>query len=131
MSTKIDAVHVCTIEDVGMRLTGEDAGEFIDAINKYLAIFARPTKPTADIESSSLVGNKCLKCDATLNGMFGSFRWGMAHGEGTCSRCGWPCRAYHGPKLGDDDIFDRPMKIVLQYHPKYVTENNPDDGDEG
>lgn len=38
----------------------------------------------------------CPCCLATLGGFLtGSFEWGIVHGEGSCSACGWPVKAYH------------------------------------
>lgn len=48
----------------------------------------------------------CPCCLATLGGFLtGSFEWGLVHGEGSCSACGWPVKAYHRLYLderGDD-----------------------------
>jgi hypothetical protein len=48
----------------------------------------------------------CPCCLATLGGFLtGSFEWGLVHGEGSCSACGWPVAAYHRLYLderGDD-----------------------------
>lgn len=48
------------------------------------------------------------------------FRWGIAHGEGFCSNCGYPARAYHfnvGPI--------KRLPIILQYHPEDLKEWEP------
>ena len=79
------------------------------AMDAYLAAFLPP-------------GN-CICCGAQqgstrdsemLDALLGraKFRWGLANGEGACSGCGWPARAYHrdfGP-VGF-------MSVILQYHP--------------
>jgi hypothetical protein len=70
----------------------------------------------------------CVRCGATLGGnetnmlaMFlGTFRWGLAHGEGTCSRCGYPARALHEIELGDCGKMSLPR--ILQYHPDTLEE---------
>lgn len=61
----------------------------------------------------------CLCCGAKQGGdMVASvlgiarFRWGLAHGEGYCSDCGYPGRAYHynvGPL--------KRLEAIFQYHP--------------
>ncbi len=119
-------IDVCTISDLGIEITGEDAQPLIDAINSYLEIFAKPVKSERG-SSFLLGGRKCLKCDALLDGVMGSFQWGMANGEGTCSNCGWPARAYHNPKDDEGNIFNRPLERILQYHPSSVTTKETDD----
>ena len=34
-----------------------------------------------------LLENKCPRCGCDLSGLFGSFRWELAHGKGYCSDC--------------------------------------------
>jgi hypothetical protein len=34
-----------------------------------------------------LLENNCPACGAPLGGLFGSFEWGIRHGEGDCSEC--------------------------------------------
>ncbi|MBT7243677.1 MAG: hypothetical protein HN879_09695 [Flavobacteriaceae bacterium] len=107
----------CTPDDLGMKITGEDAGPFIAAMEEYLLLFAKPTK-------------HCLKCEAYLTGMLGSFTWGLANGEGTCSDCGYPARAHHYPKLPDGTGLmegDQPIQLILQYHPDHVTSGDSDE----
>jgi hypothetical protein len=39
-------------------------------------------------EQAWLMENKCPACSSDLLGLFGSFKWGIAHGVGECSNCG-------------------------------------------
>lgn len=39
--------------------------------------------------------DKCPECNIDLSGIFGSFEWGIVHGEGNCSACGTAFRLYH------------------------------------
>ena len=111
--------EVCTIDDLGIELTGEDAPPLIETLNEYFSLFAKPVRQ--DKPGDMLFGNlNCFKCGEALNGMLGTFQWGMRSGEGTCSKCGWPCRAHHLPKDDDGAIFDRCLEIILQYHPDHV-----------
>ena len=111
---------VCTIEDMPFTVSGQDAQKVTDIVNNYLKDFAKPKK--SDAADNLIQGNtKCLMCDAILGGVLGSFRWGIAHGEGICSNCGYPCRAYHRPQLDGEDMFDRAIPIILQYHPKHIS----------
>ena len=127
MKTSHADTEVCTISDIGIEITGSDAPPFVRpgtkaaglvaAINDYLSIFAKPVRRKG---GASFLGKfECLNCGEPLGGMLSHFRWGIVHGEGECS-CGWPCRAYHRPKDDDGEIFDRPLEIILQYHPSGV-----------
>lgn len=122
--TKI--VEVCTMVDIGMEIKGKDAPPIIAAINRYLEAFAKPIRKEG---GGFLVGGlECLSCGRALNGALGTFEWGIASGEGTCSNCNWPARAHHRPKDEDGDmIFDRALEIILQYHPNHVTTTKEDD----
>lgn len=120
MNQTAEAINVCTIADVGLEITGADAPSLIEAINAYLSFFAKPVVGGSD--GGFLFGKqKCLKCGKTLGGLLGSFQWGLASGEGTCRGCGWPCRIHHCPKDADGNIFVQPLMVILQYHPRHVT----------
>jgi len=34
-----------------------------------------------------ILDEKCPNCGSDLGGLFGSFQWGLAHGNGYCSEC--------------------------------------------
>lgn len=79
------------------------------AMEAYFRRFAKP-----------LEGGLCLSCGEkqgardVMEAFLGvaKFRWGLAHGEGYCSGCGYPARALHyevGP-------INR-LSLILQYHP--------------
>ena len=43
-----------------------------------------------------LLAEQCPVCGMKLSGLFGSFTWGMVHGEGTCGHCNKAAfRYYH------------------------------------
>lgn len=91
-----------------LNIKGELTPEDIQALDKYFSHFVHPD-PTG----------KCLNCglvqDGLMAALLGGFRWGLAHGEGFCSRCQYPARAYHfsvGP-------IER-LNVLLQYHPLEV-----------
>lgn len=118
-------IEHCTITDTGLNLEGEDATRISDAINEYLSAFA---KPSLKEKGNTFTGTaNCLKCGTTLNGALGSFTWGIAHGEGNCGNCGWPCRAYHNPQIDGENIFSSLLPILLQYHPDYVNKRTDDE----
>lgn len=101
--------------------------EIIKALDEYFAPFAQPPGETKDGKFHVKDGHPCLKCGEALTGLAsmligsGGFRWGLAHGEGNCSKCGWPARMYHFIK---DDKGEELMTVrgfLLQYHPDAVT----------
>lgn len=64
----------------------------------------------------------CVCCGAQQGGdvmaaLLGTarFKWGIAHGEGFCSACGYPGRAMHYIGEGKSQI--RLSNCILQYHP--------------
>jgi hypothetical protein len=96
---------------------GADWSDIKSALDAYFATFCSP--------------GVCPKCGSKLGGFLGSFRWGLAYGEGVCTgghtgiECGWPCRAYHFPKDADGkEIFDGAITCLLPYHPDFVEGNS-------
>jgi hypothetical protein len=45
------------------------------------------------LDASSV--SECVECGALLGGLLGAFTWGIIHGQGECSRCGFPYVYYH------------------------------------
>lgn len=126
MSTEstADTKHA-TGEAIGMKFTAHDEAHqhMADALNadldEYLGHFA-------------FDDNKCPGCDRKLSGIFGSFQYGLAWGEGRCCECGWPCRSHHEPKdRNGEAIFTTPVQIVLAYHPEFVTTRPRDENEDG
>lgn len=106
--------------------------EIIEVLDRYFEPFAAlPMKVGEDGEKS--VGEiKCVECGAVQNpGMMGflvgnlGFQWGLAHGEGRCSKCGWPARAMHYVKDPEGHEFVTLRHFVIQYHPDFVTRRVP------
>ena len=62
--------------------------------------------------------SKCVNCGRPQGGfLLGCFRWGIVHGEGACSACGYPGRTLHyavGPI--------KRLSLILQYHPDDLVE---------
>ena len=52
------------------------------------------------------IENKCPKCGKDLDGLFGTFFWGICHGYGNCSECGCEFKYYH--YIGKSEI---PIKM--------------------
>ena len=70
------------------------------------------------------VSKKCIVCGSTLTGLFGSFEWGIAHGEGYCSNCGYPARAYHTVNDREHKPIFEHAAFVLQYHPEVLADRD-------
>lgn len=102
METKI-----ATLENLGVVVDGEDAEWVAPIIDKYLSSFCipkdTPEPDKAHIGGVSIMGWPCVNCEKPLTGLFGHFQWGLAHGEGYCSKCGWPARGCHYITLKRDD----------------------------
>lgn len=72
---------------------------------------------------------KCVCCGEQqggdmIAGLLGKakFRWGLAHGEGFCSECGYPGRALHYIGEGKDEMR---LSLILQYHPEGLSFEQP------
>ena len=127
---------VCDFEDLGLKFevngkvsdpSVENAikhykSEIRKRINEYLKTFVKP------VVSLDKKGNfqfyRCISCDCVLSGLFGTFEWGIAHGEGYCSKCGYPARAFH--KI-DEPGWKMTFSNILQYHPKFLERKVNDD----
>lgn len=107
-----------TCESIGVKITAREpeaeaeAVATIALIDSYLSDFAKPT-------------GKCLKCGVHTAGLMGAFlggmEWDLVHGEMRCRTCRWPGRGYHDIKdEKGESLFDRPLQLVLQYHPSVV-----------
>ncbi len=119
---------VATHETVGLRVKegvtpDEETIALLAAVDSQLAIFAEPIRSRDDGAKGFVFGNEsCLCCGRSLGGMLGTFQWGMCHGEGTCTNCGWPARALHYIKdEKGEELCDGPINMILQYHPSRVS----------
>jgi hypothetical protein len=93
------------ISDLGFEFE-EDALETLRAdVAAYTKKFAKPSE-----------GRPCLACGAS----YGGFTWGLTHGHGHCSNCGWPATLYHYIKDREGkDIAG--ATVLLQVHPDQVS----------
>lgn len=57
---------------------------------------------------------KCLGGDHRI-----WFQWGLAHGSGYCTQCGFPVAMYH--YITDSDGKKHRLEIGLQPHPDYLS----------
>lgn len=106
----------CTPEDIGLEIGAESLPEYVTAVREYFSHFAAPIKEGDGFVSS----NPCLCCGNPQGGMLGYFRWGIAHGHGACSECGWPATVYHFIKDKSGDEICVLRGVLLQAHPNDV-----------
>ena len=88
---------------------GAEVDDQLAQWDTYLAVFAELTDAT------------CLCCGTNLRcvfglGLFGGFEWGLAYGEGHCSRCHYPMRGHHKVE-GLGTIHN----LFLPYHPSALS----------
>lgn len=99
--------------------------EALEAIDEALTGFICPPgmlNGDGEEEESFLTGDlECVCCGRRLDGVIGSFEWGIVNGEGQCCYCGWPYRVYHRPKLGGEEFAT--INVMLAAHPNEVELN--------
>ena len=114
--TKNEA-RACRVEDI-FDVTDSPPADVLDSLNAYFGAFAAPVRRDG--------AQHCLSCDARLGGVaaalgFGAaYQWGLAHGEATCTGCGWPARGMHRVKGADGTEILSLSNFFLAYHPDQV-----------
>jgi hypothetical protein len=106
----------CTPEAIGTF----DEGTPADVRARLTEYFAAFCAPIVTERANLFTGARCL-CGGPLTGMFGTFTYGLAHGEGFCGTCGHPGRADHyiTDAQGGDLLCLR--RFPLLYHPDALT----------
>lgn len=95
-------------------------------LEKYFAPFAALPDPVEKDGKKVAADFLCIGCEMSLTpGLLGwvkggGFTWGLAHGEGTCANCHWPCRAHHYVKHDDGTSVFNLQNFVLAYHPDQI-----------
>ena len=109
---KMNLPHA-TAELVGVSITAKDGSlksatsrdKIIASVNIYLNSF------------TYIEGGRCPSCGRSLTGfLIGTFEWGIAHGEGHCSACGYPCRGFHKMEY-------MTLNCPLPYHPSVLVKS--------
>jgi len=117
---KLEDVPRATADAIGMRLTiNPDYKESDEAKAEQAKAYTELNEYLKDFCSSK----DCPRCGLALRGkgilhaILGGFTWGLANGEGHCTGCNYPCRAYHR-NVGPLEFFE----FVLAYHPSALSE---------
>lgn len=89
----------CEVADLFTVKEGD--ADALRPVAEYFAQFYAPIIPEKG--TSIAFGWRCV-CGEALTGLFGTFTYGLAHGEGRCDACGHPGRADHYVKdaAGED-----------------------------
>lgn len=102
------APRACEPADVGMTFEADAPITLIETCTRYLAQFEAPRDETKD---------RC-ECGSRLTGIFGSFVWGLAHGEGSCSNCGRRARAFHVIRDSEPEPLLQFVRVLLYRVPE-------------
>lgn len=89
----------------------------------YLDDYFRNFLPLTEGGDGMMMGRPC-RCGKPLGGFLGTFTYGIAHGQGRCSACGWPCVSHHYVKNGAGEEILALREFVLQVHPSLVEERS-------
>ena len=104
----------------------------VDALDSYFSIFIDPGEVRNEDGQQICVGcGTVLTPSSAIDQALGlaSFEWAITHGEGRCSKCGYPSRAYHNiSKLEEIDI-EGTLNAIMQYHPDELEIKDDPDGD--
>lgn len=93
----------------------------ITALDAYFSRFvAVPIKPGEDGAKPEVEMQACVGCGKVLTGLLGTWRWGIAHGAGECSACGWPSRGHHFITDAAGEGIATLRYFILQEHPDFV-----------
>lgn len=113
--------RACAVEDLFTHepLTPEQEG-IIQGYRDYLKDFAAPVV----VEGKRF----CHNCGGEFNGLLSTlgltshvaFEWGLTHGEGRCSGCGWPMRGHHYAKTETGEQLFTLRNFPLAYMPEHV-----------
>jgi len=120
---KAKSLPRCTFDALGVKLVPKD-GAAPEQVEKEIT----EIRSWVDIQVARFIPpqKECIGCGRVIAAAnvleafaLATFTYGLAHGEGSCSNCGYPARANHYP-IGDAPglRFDR----VLQYHPDELEE---------
>lgn len=91
----------------------------IKALDGYFSHFAA-VEVKEENGKPEMQPQKCIGCGRLLTGILGTWRWGIAHGVGECSSCGWPSHGHHFIKDEAGEHVATIHNFILQVHPDFV-----------
>ena len=104
-----------------MKASDDTDPAVIRALDEYFRHFvALDIKESPDGGKPDIQTQKCVGCGKDLTGLFGTWRWGIAHGVGECGSCGWPSHGHHFIKDEKGEPVATLHNIILQVHPDFV-----------
>lgn len=112
--------HMQGTDIAEMKENCEEARQKMAMLDDYLKAFVKGDGTC--VCCGARQGGKDL-LDGLLNARF---QWGIAHGEGFCSVCGYPARGMH--YIGKNEQGEAAVTIrnwVLQYHPDGLSFDKP------
>jgi len=104
-------------ETVGIDVSGKDEVEGRRIMDKYFRSFVCPKFTECENGSPASGSHKCVACGERIDGIIGTFQWGLAHGEGHCCKCGYLMRGMHYIKDDQGEEFMNLTRYILQWHP--------------
>lgn len=103
-----------------MKASDDTPPETIKALDDYFSNFAAISVEPDDKGVPQIKTQHCVGCAKELTGFFGTWRWGIAHGVGECSNCGWPSHGHHWIKDDKGEGIATLNNFILQIHPDFV-----------
>lgn len=107
------AERACLPADVGLTYTDETEQWVKDACEAYFAQFDAPIY--GENAPGIMMSKVRCSCGRPLGGFIGSFTWGIVFGEGFCSNCKRPGRAYHTLRDAQGEKFADFGPVILLY----------------
>src|SRR5260221_478238 len=103
-----------------MNASADTPASTIKALDDYFNHFAAVPIKTDEKGVPQIQTQTCCGCGKELTGIFGTWRWGIAHGVGECGNCRWPSHGHHfiTDEAGEGVVTLR--NFILQLHPDFV-----------
>lgn len=126
------ATALCTAKTLVMTMTTEttiercnwrdfiEAGDdtpadVLKALDEHFRHYAKSGTPCPGCGATLFVG-----ADDFVGMLTATFRWGIVHGEGNCSNCGWPATVHHSIRDADGEELIFLRNYGLAAHPDFV-----------
>lgn len=93
--------------------------EMVEDLDNYFKQF----QPAKIVDGAHVCPNCNKELDSFLQilGTGVAWKWGLVHGEASCSGCSWPARGNHRIKDRDGKEICTLSRVFLAYHPDEVS----------